>query len=274
MLPPESPILIKTGYGVLVRTAASENLGSFASVPAHSDDLLVACAEVGLPSGHSIWAADRSAKDAVPAKIADMVTDSVARFTIRQELPWTAEAYARYIPTARTWTNRFGDTYTFDDVVAAMLDQPIGAGTCLGIHIVYALTCLFRISESHGILSGKSRDRIAARLREVSAILERSRLSGGYWPARWEPGIKVAGDDPLFCLPSTGHHLEWIALAPPDLRPSVRVVEDAIAGICRFLEPERLTRGDRSELYLDLSHLARSLCLLANTDAVTLVENV
>jgi|SRR5579875_148173 len=95
------------------------------------------------------------------------------------------------------------------------------------------------------------------------------------WGPRWSPTISISKkDEQLLSLTATGHHLEWVAIAPPDLRPPKAAIAKAIEGVLRIWQkPGWFTSVAYSECYLDLTHLARALCLLlGNTDPNALVR--
>jgi hypothetical protein len=275
LVPAEVPLLVRTPYGVEARSYPSGREAHFAGALGHADDLLVACAEVGLPTDAVLYAADPQAgpEGVSQATVGDIVRDTVARFTIRQELEWTTEALARYLAPRAGWANRFGEAFTFDQVATALLARPRGQGPCLGTHVTYALTCLWRIGEQHPILSAQVRDRIARYLRDVSLMVVAARLPAGHWGAHWATGrpakAGAAEADMVGALACTGHHLEWIALAPPDLRPPREQVRRAVRCVLRVAAGYNTYM--RSEYYLDLTHLARALCLLKNCDPVEFV---
>jgi hypothetical protein len=266
--PGDTPLLLRTPYGVRVRTYSAGVAGTFAGELAHNDDLLTACGEVGLSADTAVYTAEGE------AQVRDLVRESVARFTIRQELEWTAEAFARYLAPRRSWVNRFGEAFSFDAVAAALLAKTPGQGACLGTHVPYALTCLYRVSANHPILSPRTRLLITRRLQEMSLLLVAARQGEGHWAGRWAPGVRPFLSGPAAeagaAVVATGHHLEWVALAPPECRPPRDVIGNAVRGAFALLR--NLTTHDRSQSYLELSHLARALCLMKNRSAVDIVR--
>jgi len=74
IVPGEAPLLVRTPHGVWVRTSEPKLSGNFAGQPSHEDDVLVACAEVGLPSDSMLYTTEGE------GTIADVVRESIARF--------------------------------------------------------------------------------------------------------------------------------------------------------------------------------------------------
>jgi len=260
LAPGSSPLLVRAPDGVEVRTYADEYVGTFAGGLGHDDDLLAACGEVGLPAATPV------VTESGEATVGDLVRHSLSSFSIHQELEWTAEALARYLAPRPRWENRFSETFSFDRVVQELIGRPFGKGSCLGTHVPNALVCLYRMAEHHPILSARCRDRIAQYLKAASKLVTESRQPSGVWGGAWGPGadavLKTPRDQATGSLVSTGHHLEWIAMAPPGLRPKRSVIQAAVEGI--LVEADRFNAYERSELYLEFSHLARGLSLLKN----------
>lgn len=261
------PLLYSTRFGVGTVVDSSRH-GNFSGVLAHYDDLLLACAIIGLGTDTRIRTKDAE------ATIGELVGDSVARFDSSQELEWTTAALALYLAPRRAWTNRYGVEFSFDDAAELLLKQTQRGSACLGIHVPYALVCLLRVDDQHAILDASSREEIRKYLRRISTFLVESQGHDGLWR------VGISGERPessttfeslFLAVTSTGHHLEWIALAPRELRPPQKSVAKAAKGILRrvnFIIPEM-----RSELYCPLTHVARALCLLRGKSPTEMIGN-
>jgi hypothetical protein len=75
----------------------------------------------------------------------------------------------------------------------------------------------------------------------LSALLERTQLPDGSWDQSWshvyDREAQLLYDDPVLDrLAVTGHHLEWIALAPASVRPSQASVAHAVAAFAESLD--------------------------------------
>jgi hypothetical protein len=258
--PGTSPLLALESHGIRVRLDAGEYVGSRVGPLGHYDDLVTCCAELGMPSNTRVVAANGT------ATINDLLRYCVYSFSIHQDLEWTAEALARYLSPRSRWVNRFGEIYSFDDVATTMMRRGHGAGVCLGTHVVYSLVCLLRISELYPILSQDVTRRVEDFVRQTSILIEDSREQDGAWRRNWGPNVTAsltnAAEDFAACLIVTGHHLEWIALAPPHLRPEPQAIRRAVAAILERVQ--RFSPYERYDMFLPLSHLARALCLMVN----------
>lgn len=263
MAPGEAPLLSHDGPGVEARTRSTGFMGSFVGSLGHPDDLLCACAEVGLGSDQEIMARDSR------ATIRDLVAHAMWRFDVDKEVEWTVEALARYLAPHDRWTNGEGVVFTFQDAAETLVARPIGRGACLGTHVPNTLACLLRIAETEDILSPESVRAIQRRLEEYSVRLESDGDERGAWTAGWASGRVEGARDPHAVLEgklaATGHHLEWIAIAPPQCRPSRDRVRSAVRAIVELALD--LPSYEVSHLYLPFSHLVRALCLIGNTSA-------
>jgi hypothetical protein len=213
--------LFVTRYGVRNLVASAHDGVKSPEGQAHVDQLLAVLAETGVPLTHRVRV-DGSERD-----VRSLLEDSLACFDMKQEIEWTALAYALYLPPKATWTDKFGRTFSFDDLADELLSRAFDRSgiACDGTHLLYSLTVLLRSDEIAPILSGESRRRVTARLRDVSARVVAGQEADGSWSVGWyrsgdrtaAPG-STGGPQPQKVL-VTGHHIEWLLLLPRDLRP-------------------------------------------------------
>lgn len=263
--PGAEPILFRTRYGIGVR----HNPGLFEGQLAHVDKLLRICAELGLPSSTALVLRQGG------GTIRDIVTESMARIDERQELEWTGEGLARYLLPQARWDDRFGRPWSIDRIARLLLNKPRGAGPCFGTHGACVLMTLYRVDQEQAVLSAEVREQIRGYFRDVSRSLEYGQTGQGSYAWRWAPNVEEprrarpeqAGNHPelAFGVAVTGHHLEWIALAPPDLRPSRRSIRRASAFLLETLASQPV--NGQSPEYPAVTHAARALCLLVNQPA-------
>jgi hypothetical protein len=175
-------------------------------------------------------------------------------------------ALAYWHPPERTWQNRIGDTYSFDDLVVRLLDRPFGKGSCGGCHVPYAVVVILRADEQHPLLSPAVRKQAQDWLHILSTRLESCQTVSGAWDAGWGQTGVMWGDDVLDRITVTGHHLEWIALAPDDLRPARESVARAVIALRRDVEALLPLPYRSFKTLLPVSHAARALALCRNED--------
>jgi len=269
--PGASPLLESTPHGIRIRVQRDKFAGTFTGDLGHVNDVLAGCGEVGLPSDTVVRTPNRE------GTLADVVRNSVAEFRADQELDWTVEAFARYLDDTDRWVNQAGEVTTFSDVADRLLRRRYGEGPCLGTHKLNALACLYRINQRRPILTPQTRLAIENFLKEASLMVAGSRTGTGAWGAAWAPrpdGRPITDqENERLAVTSTGHHLEWLAIVPQELRPDRKLIQRAVSGI--FDVVEAMSPYARDRFYLDLSHLGRALSLMLGRHPSDIVrENV
>jgi len=240
------PIFDQTRSGVRYRDLDTQKMHSGEN---HRDICLATFAELGLPLTTPMTAPDGA------FSLRELLRDSVENFDIKQEeLPWAAVAYALYLRPQRGWTNRYGESFTFDDLANALMRVPLRRASCGGTHLLYALTVVWRVDSSTACLSESVREALADSLRQrVQAAVE-SLHKTGYWTLDWHATAEKESeatrvppeDTPGSRLLATGHLLEWLELLPVELQPSADVYRRAARWLCAMVgEGFRVADPDR-----------------------------
>jgi hypothetical protein len=244
VFPLDPPLLKLFSDGVVARIGFSNVEGGHIGALVHQDNLLTAFAELGYPSNTPIIAVPADARvdnskgsfPGVQAALSDLVQGAISYFSPRQELEWTIEALVRYLAPQQEWTNRFGETFTFNDVAGELLRRVPGEGSCIGLHTVYALVCLFRVNMQHRVLADGVAALIERYLQRRSQALDADVDSKEYsfhrldnkWPAAFRNSTEDRSEwMDANQLTYVSHHLEWIAYAR---RPLAHPC--AISGVC------------------------------------------
>jgi hypothetical protein len=263
----EGEFLLRTPYGIRVSVAHELLSGSLLGA-GHVDQLLSAFADAGVPLSTPIVPGSGEV-----GTVEDLLADSLMRFSLSQEMEFTGAAFARWLPPSNEWQNRFGETYSLDSIADVLCDRPLGTGACDGTHVPYAMAILLQVDREHDVLSDEETSALTAYLVECSLALEANELSAGGWDASWGgtkrpfmPGEQV-WTNRFERISNTGHHLEWIALAAPDCRPSAPVVRRAVASLSREIGSLTLEERTNFKHFWPLSHAARALVLLRDVDA-------
>jgi hypothetical protein len=176
--------------------------------------------------------------------LADLLRDSVENFHLQQqELPWTAVAYAVYLAPQRKWTNRYGESFTMDDMTNALMAVPLHRATCAGAHQLSALTAIMLADAFLPCLSAGVREALTDYLQQRVRDLVASQHKDGYWTVHWPAGANpqpgstrnYAPDTQQTRLLATGHLLESLELLPSRLRPPSDVYRRAARWLCTAL---------------------------------------
>jgi hypothetical protein len=257
-----TPCLIETRSGIrsLVTPRSRADRARSPERQAHVDQLLAALAEAGVSTDHPI------ATDTRGGTVRSILDDSLANFDLKQEIEWTALAFALYLPPQRGWSDRFGRRYTFDDLVAEMMTRPLDREgiSCEGTHLLYSLAVILRVDRAVPVLSPSSRLALREHLAETVSRALASQGPDGGWQPGWHHPPRRQPDDGSRTDQSgpgrilvTGHHLEWLLLLPDDLRPT----DDGLRRAALWLREElsRATDQAIAEDYCPYSHAVRVL---------------
>lgn len=251
------PLLSKTRHGVRFRPP-SPPIGqrTFAD-ESHSFQLLAVLAETGVRRDHPITLLDQK------LTVQSIVEDAIATYcgTLR-EPEWLMVALVAYLPPQRTWRNRHGTVFGFDDIAKQLMARDPSRASCGGTHALYSLIVLLRSQASHRILSSECANAVEAYVKRSVASITASQRADGSWDAEWymsgEVGRKVAIDD-VGRLTITGHLAECLVMLPPGLRPPIMTYFRSAAYLWRRIDDV----GMRPALVLcPWSHAVRALDFL------------
>jgi hypothetical protein len=241
--PSGPPFLVSTQHGVRFMEMNRDTPSTYQAVrESHVGQTLSVLAEVGVPLTAEVWTPDG------PATLQAVLDDTVANFNLEQELDWVTVSLALYLPDRAGWCNKYGARHTHADIARKLLERPLGKGSsCAGIHTLYALTVLLRADEQRGFLPGPTREEVERYLCAARDKLALCQRATGAWDRNWaEERPTTEGPSGTFSAQSdvetvlvTGHHLEWMALAPNRLRVPRSQLVRAAEFVC--LETSRQT---------------------------------
>jgi hypothetical protein len=264
---PKVPWIRKTRYGASFASAEWINGDKF--YEAHVGQALSVMAEVGVPVMQVIQTADG------PATLKDALDDLIANFTYDAEIDWAAVAFALYLPHQSHWKNKFNHEFSFENLAGHLLERPLGKGSaCGGTHTLYALAMILQADRQEPVLSRPIRDRACDYFRRARDSLIRTQWPMGHWDLDWADGAprsdKKLDDDDRQSRRSaplkedvliTGHILEWMTVAPRDLRLPHERLQAAASSVC-----DAVAQAGTSEVCDDAcaySHGIRAVRLLS-----------
>jgi hypothetical protein len=250
-----SPLFFKSAFGL------GANRGFDTSDLAHRDDFLAVAGEISLPLETRLQWGD------TVSTLRDALAHSLHFFTLGQEMEFTAVAYAYYLQPGSAWPNRFGEDFTFDSIANRLVSQSPKDGACDGTHVPFALAILWAANEQVHLLSEETREQIEVRLRQFSTDLAQSQGAGGWWDRKWtKERAYIQRNEPELeeWVRNTGHHLEWMAFVPPDLRPPEECISRAVRFLIPVLKRPKIGGLPGGENFNSCSHAARALLLLSD----------
>lgn len=255
--PEMEPLLIDEAEGVAVRWGSEE----CASV--HHDHLLACLSEAGVPLNEPVYTPSRrihTLNDVLQLSIRDLQLDE-------RETEWSALAYALWLPPLKEWHNREGRNLSFDLLAKRLIRGEELSGVCLGTHRIYTLVVLWRLDEEYGILTPETRGLIRDHLLKIREELIGSQYADGHWESNWPQGTQAdrsrPHDELYKQVIGTGHHLEWMGIAPREFH----VPDEQIAKAMQWVIKTTIEQPEEKllERYTFFSHVGGALSLWRNT---------
>lgn len=207
----------------------------------HQDQFIAEMAQWGVPADRPVRVAGRE------YQFLDFVRHSQmrARVTAGQELSWAVVAVGQYLGTDLEWVNEAGERLRFEDLVRYELDAPVESAACGGTHRLFGLSWAYRLHRGRG---GRETGAWAEVPAKVEKYRDRARAlqnpDGSFSTSYFSGWGDVA--DPQLRVGTTGHTLEWLALALGDdelRRPWVRGAARALADLLTGLHDEPVEPG-------------------------------
>lgn len=251
------PLLLQRKEGVAIRWGRERG----ASV--HHDHWLACLTEAGVPLSEQLFTPsqrDMTMNDAVQEALRDLRVDE-------KETEWSALAFGLWIPPTKTWKSTDGRQMSFDMLARRLLRGHKRFGVCSGTHRVYSMMVLIRLDDEFDILSDAARDEMYAFLENVRDLISVAQFKDGRWPPNWYDGAEALTnpiDGPMHrTVIATGHHLEWLAIAPKELHPPQELIEKAADWIIANVaaqSPEQIKAS-----FTFYSHVGNALALWRST---------
>jgi len=245
------PLLQDTPTGIHVRW------GKATGASYHHDHLLACVTEAGAPLDTPVYGPARR-----DTTLYDVVQESLLDFRLdERETEWTAMAFGLWIAPEKNWRGADGRHYSFDLLVSRLMRGQKELGVCSGTHRVYSLMMLIRLDDEFDILSDEARADAYGYLENVRDAIVECQFEDGHWPSNWPDG-KAALDDPVKedlykQVIATGHHLEWLSIAPKDLHPPEEMIKKAADWVVATTKAQ--TREEIAQRYTFFSHVGAAL---------------
>ena len=153
-----------------------------------------------------------------------------ARVTAKQELSWAVLIVAQYLGTDAAWTNRAGEKLTLEDMVRYELEQPVEDAACGGTHRLFGVTWAYHLHLQRGGKKAGVWNDVAKKIDKYKKAAKKYQNSDGSFSTRYLAGPGDVKDVQLR-IGSTGHVLEWLALALSDEELRQPWVQDAASAL-------------------------------------------
>lgn len=259
-LQPEPLLQERPDDGVYVQWGRESN-----SASVHHDHLLACLTEAGLPLSQPVFTPNRrdlTFRDVLRQALRDFRYDE-------RETEWSVMAFGLWLaPTTKSWRLADGREMSFDMLAQRLLRGHKKMGTCGGTHRLYSLMVLLRLDEQYDILSDDMQQAVYRHLETVRDLLKVGQFEDGHWAYNWPAG-EDAVKKPDLSIPlfrhviATGHHLEWLSIAPESLHPPREQIRQAAAWIIQ--KTVAMTDAEILDNYTFFSHVGNSLAMWRKT---------
>ena len=240
----------------------SVNYGTIQGESVHHDHALACLTEAGVALDTPVYGPRRR----LGITLNDMLQEALRDFRLdEKETEWTALAFGLWIsPETHEWVGSDGRTYSFDLIAQRLMRGLPELGVCHGTHRIYSLMVLIRLDDNYGdVLSDPIRAEAMAYLERVRDAISQSQFPDGHWPSNWPEGAKaltnLKPDEMKEKIIATGHHLEWLAIAPRELHPPDELIQKAMRWSIDTTIAQ--TPEEIRARYTFLSHIGNALAL-------------
>ena len=175
---------------------------------------------------------------------------------LNREYSWTLIGLTTYLPTDASWVAEDGRTWSIEQLVQLELEQELASSACGGSHRLIGLAmALNRHLAEGGELNGVW-ERADAQIQQAISDAHRLQNADGSFSTNYfaRPGHSP---DLAQNLGTTGHTLEFLALAMTDEQLKQPWVQRAVSNLCELFASTRNVALECGKLY----HAAHGLAL-------------
>jgi hypothetical protein len=208
---------IPTEWGLDVETTGPTGRGQ-----GHQDYFIAEMAVWGLAPTHRfrVYGKDYTYADFVNH------TKMRASVTKNQELSWAIVVIGRYLGTDLEWTNGYGEKLRFEDLVRYELDATISEAACGGTHRLSGLNYVYHLHLQKGGKTEGVWKEIVEKTAKYRDLARKYQNADGSFSTDFFNGPGNV-EDKQRRIYTTGHTLEWLALALSDDALKEQWVQDA-----------------------------------------------
>jgi hypothetical protein len=185
-----------------------------------------------------------------------------------RETEWSAMSFTLWMAPQNisAWHNGEGRLIDFDMLAERLMRNHKRDGVCLGTHRVYSLMLLIRLNEQNGgqLITTQTTAQIMDYLRMTREMIMGSQSADGSWPANWTDGASAEAkadpkEKPSKRVIATGHHLEWLSIAPQELHPPREQILKAADWLVKNVTETSQAEIDQN--YTFYSHVGKALAM-------------
>jgi hypothetical protein len=193
----------------------------------HQDQFVAEMGQWGMPADRKVRVGGRD------YTFMDFVRHSQmrARITANQELSWAVIVVGQYIGTDVSWTNDHHEKLHYEDLIRYELAAPVETAACGGTHRLFGLSWSYHLYLQRGGKTAGVWKEVAEKTARYKQQARRMQNGDGTFSTSFFRERASANDRNLR-INTTGHILEWLALALSDdelRRPWVQAAASALA---------------------------------------------
>jgi hypothetical protein len=198
----------------------------------HQDQFVAEMTQWGLPRDRKFLIQGKE----VPFEAFVRYSKDRASVTQKQELSWAIVIIGEHFGTNIAWTNELNETVKFDDVVDYEMKQPIKESpVCGGTHRLFGLTWAYhRHMEKGGKKEGVWKE-VVTLTNSYKELAKKLQNRDGSFSTDYFRGPANNQTDLTLQIHSTGHILEWLALALSDEEIRQGWVENAASALANMI---------------------------------------
>lgn len=253
------PLLTPEADGVGVRWGPYDASGSV-----HHDHLLTSLSEAGVSLDETVIPRVGS-----PTTFGALLQQSIRDFRLdEKETEWSTMAFALWLaPETKSWRNSAGRTIDFSKLADRLMRGHAKYGVCSGTHRIYSLVVLWRLDAEHDLFDDSTRERVRTYLKRMRDVIAAAQFPDGHWASNWSQGTASVAN-PITepdrkAVIATGHHLEWLAIAPAEFHPPRDVVRKGAKWLVKTVREKPQAQILRQ--YTFYSHVGNALALWRKT---------
>lgn len=157
-----------------------------------------------------------------------------ARVTSDQELSWTLPLLAQYVGTDIAWRNGHGEQLHLTDLVKYELEAPVETAACGGTHRLFGLTWAYHLHLQRGGKSEGVWQQVAEHTAKYRDLARKYQNPDGCFSTSYFRGPGNDANKQLR-IGTTGHILEWLALALTDAELKEPWMQDAATALSMLI---------------------------------------
>jgi hypothetical protein len=219
-------------------------MGPFSVGQGHQDQFIAEMAQWNVPADLAFTVNGRA------YTFLDFVRHAQMRAAVRgkQELSWAIVVVGQYLGTDGSWTNGAGEKVYYRDLIRYELDADVENAACGGTHRLFGLTWAYHLHKQRGLSPTGVWEEIPVKEAKYRDLARRYQNSDGSFSTEFFRGRASAPDKQLR-INTTGHVLEWLALAAPDEELHSAWVQNAASALALMVLDLRADPIESGSLY-------------------------